>query len=1077
MTSALSFALALLNSTHALQANGPLLLQQPTASSTHVAFAFAGDIWSVPREGGDARRLTASEGQESNPHYSPDGKWIAFSGQYAGNLDVYVMPAEGGVPRRLTFHPSPETSLGWTPDGKKVLFSGNEASLPFNPRLFTVPVAGGQAEDLPFPTGSMGSYSPDGQQIAYVPYFQFQQAWKRYRGGQTYPVWIAKLSDSTWKEVPRRNSNDSHPMWVGNRIYFLSDRSGKRNLYSCDTNGGGVRELAKAGAFDFLTASAGPDVIVLGEFGGIKLFDIATGRLSELKVNLRGDFPEVRPKYVPFANYMSAGDISPNGKRLVLEGRGEIFTVPASKGDARNLTESSASAERSPSWSPDGKWIAFFSDASGEYKIVLNPSDGIGEKRTLEPGEGKAFYSGLGWSPDSKKLSYIDNRGKVWYTDVESGKATLVDEAPLLPVNYGISPVWSPDSQWIALARQADNFFRAVYLYSLKDAKLTQVTDGLSDAQYPAFDHNGKFLYFAASVNAKNTPGWLDLTFLDTPNVTSSIYLIVLRKGIPSPFMPQSDEEPTQPPKKEEEKKEDEFRIDLDNIRQRILTVPMPARDYRAVLAGPEGSFFTAELSPVAVSGQNPGLATLRKFDMDEREESPFLGGVQGLTVSSNGKFMLVFSAAGIRIVSTAAPPPPGSGTVSLAGANLRVDPKAEWRQMFEEAIRIQRDYFYDPNYHGVDLVALRAKYMPFIDGLMSRADLNALFVDMLGELCVGHMYVGGGDMPGVSGPPIGLLGADYSRENGRYRFKKVFDGENWNPNVRAPLSAPGVEVKAGEYLLAVDGKDLAGAENIYERFEAKAGRQVTLKVGPNPNGEGSREVVVVPTGNENGLRVMGWVEGNRRKVEELSGGRVGYAWIPDTGVGGYTNFNRYYFAQVDRDGIVIDERFNGGGFVADYIINQLSRPVFSWWATRYGKTFSSPLMSIFGPKAMIADQYAGSGGDYLPWAFKRAKLGPVVGKRTWGGLVGILGFPSLIDGGSVTSPNLAFFSPEGAWEIENYGTTPDIEVEMDPVLWRQGRDAQLERAVEEVMKQLKNYKKPMPKQPPYKDNTKIGGG
>lgn len=1075
MSSALAFALALVGPSTVFQPEGPLLFQHPTASETEVCFAFAGDLWSVARTGGDARRLTASAGQESNPHYSPDGKWVAFSGQYSGNVDVYVMPAQGGVPKRLTFHPIAETVLGWTPDGKKILYSGNEESLTFTPRLFTVPADGGKAEDLPFPSGSMGSFSPDGQKIAYVPYFQFQQAWKRYRGGQTYPIWIANLSDSSWKEVPRRNSNDSSPMWIGNRIYFLSDRTGKRNLYSCDANGGNVREVAKCGAFDFLTATAGPGVIALGEFGSIKLFDTASGRLTELQVNVRGDFPEVRPKFVPFASFLSGGDVSPNGKRVVLEGRGEVFTFPAEKGDPRNLTESSGSAERSPVWSPDGKWIAYFSDAGGEYRIILQPSDGVGEKKALDPGQGLAFYSALSWSPDSKKLAYVDHRAKVWVSDVETGKATLIDQAPLLPVTYNIAPVWSPDSKWLAYARQGENFLRSVFLYSLDSGKATQLTDGLSDAQSPVFDLDGKHLYFTASTNAKNTPGWLDLSFLDVPNVTSSVYVAILRKGVPSPFLPESDEEPTEPAKKEEPAKE-EFRIDLDGIRQRILSVPMPARNYVALLAGPSGSFFAADVPAVFVSGQNPGPATLRKFSLSSRQESPFVSGVQGLTVSANGKHMLLFAGGSVRIVGTMAPPPPGQGAVNLGSAMIRVDPKAEWRQIFEETIRIQRDYFYDPTYHGVDLKALRAKYLPFVDGLVSRASLNALFIDMLGELCVGHMYVGGGDIPGVSGALIGLLGADYSIENGRYRFKKVYSGENWNPGLIGPLSAPGVEVAAGEYLLAVNGHELRSDESVYGRFEGLVGRQVRLKVGPSPDGAGSREVVVVPTANEGSLRTMDWVEGNRRRVEELSGGRIGYTWIPNTGVGGYTYFNRYYFSQVDRDGIVLDERFNGGGFVADYFINQLSRPVFSWWATRDGKTFSSPLMSIFGPKVMIADQYAGSGGDYLPWAFKRAKLGPVVGKRTWGGLVGILNFPGLIDGGFVTSPNLAFFTPEGAWEIENHGTEPDIEVEMDPVLWRQGRDAQLERAVEEAMKQLRNYRRPTPKMPPYKDNTKIGG-
>jgi tricorn protease len=1071
MLSATLIALASMAPT--LQPEGPLWFQHPTANATTICFSFGGDLWTVSREGGDAQRLTSSAGQELNPHYSPDGKWIAFSGQYEGNVDAYVVAAEGGIPKRLTFHPTEEMVQGWTPDSARVLYAADEA--PFVPRLFTVSKDGGPSRDLPFPTGTMGSFSPDGKQIAYVPYMQFQGAWKRYRGGETFPIWVAKLEDSTWKELPRKNTNEKSPMWIGDKIYFLSDRKGRFDLYSCNPNGSGQKELAKSGDFDFLTATAGPGVIALSRPGSIMLYDIASGKLANVPVTVRGDFPEVRRKFVPLANHIASGEVSPNGKRAVFEARGEVITVPISKGDARNMTESSGSAERAPSWSPDAKWIAYLSDASGEYKIVLHPSDGQGESKILEPGQAPAYYNSPVWSPDSKKLAYSDNRGMLWITEIESGKSTKVDEAPLLPVAYQIQPSWSPDSKWVTFARQTVSYLKAIFLYSLETSKLTQLTDGLSDAQSPAFDRGGKYLYFLASTNTKTTPGWLDLSVLETPNVTSSVYVVVLPKDLPSPFSPESDEEPVGEVKKAEEKKE--FRIDLDGIASRVLAIPMPARVYGALVAGAPGSFFAADIAPLATISSPGGPANVRKFDLNARQEMPFLQGVQGFTISANGQHMLALTTAGVRIVGTGGPPPPGSGTLNLGGVTIRVEPKQEWKQMFLEALRIQRDYFYDPGYHGVDLVKLRQKYEPFVDGLMSRQTLNELFTDMLGELSVGHMYIGGGDIPGVSGTSIGLLGADYSLENGRWRFKRVYNGENWNPGLVAPLSAPGVDVKAGEYLLAVDGKEIKAEANVYVPFEGRVGKQVRIKVGPDPGGAGSREVIVVPIGNENGLRVYGWVEDNRRKVEELSGGRVGYVWIPNTSVQGYDFFNRYFYAQSNRDGVVLDERFNGGGSVADYFITMLQRPVMSWWMTRYGQDFTSPLVSIFGPKAMIINQYAGSGGDYLPWAFKRAKIGPVVGKRTWGGLVGILGFPSLIDGGGVTSPNLAFYTPDGQWEVENYGTPPDIDVELDPVLWRQGRDAQLERAVEEVMKQLKNYKKPTPNRPKFKDNTKVGGG
>ncbi|HXH60105.1 MAG TPA: PDZ domain-containing protein, partial [Fimbriimonadaceae bacterium] len=843
-----------------------------------------------------------------------------------------------------------------------------------------------------------------------------------------------------------------------------------------NTDGGSQKQVVESGSFGYLSATAGDGVIALAEPGTISLYDTKSGKTSDVPVTVRGDFAEVREKYVSLADGIMEADVSPNGKRAVFSSRGEIVTVPAKDGDGRNLTNSSGSAERSPAWSPDGKTIAYFSDASGEYKIVLQQSDGQGETKTLEPGGGNGFYQGLGWSPDSKKLSYSDMRGILWMTDVETGVSTKVDEAPYYPVTYRYAPSWSPDSKWMTFSRIEDNYLSAVFLYNTETKVLTQLTDGMSDATSPAFDRGGKYLYFLASTNVATSPGWLDLTALETPNTTSNAYVVLLRKDLPTPFAPKSDEEPITEPEKPGDAPP--FSIDLDGIGRRILAAPMPTRGYVTLVAGPDGSFFTVDVPPSANAGSPPnGIPALRKFDIASQKDSVFAQGARGIAVSANGKFALISGMGGVSIVPTAAPPQPGQGTLDISSTMIKVDPRAEWRQMFHEVLRIERDYFYDPNYHGVDLNALGKKYEPFLDGLMSRADLNAVFIDMLGELCVGHMYISGGDIPGVRGPSVGFLGADFSQENGRYRFKKIFTGENWNPSVRAPLAQPGNEVNEGEYLLAVDGQDLKSTDNVYSRFEYTVGKQVRLRVGPNADGTGSREVTVVPTGSESTLRIYDWVEGNRRKVAELSGGRVGYVWLPNTSVAGYTFFNRYYYSQADKDGMVLDERFNGGGSVDDYFISMTSRPLMSWWKTRYGKPFTSPLMSVYGPKALLTNQYAGSGGDYFPWAFRRAKLGPLVGKRTWGGLVGILGFPPLVDGGGVTAPNLAFFSPEGKWEIENHGVDPDIDIEWDPVLWRQGRDAQLERAVAEVMKQLQNYHKPVPKIPPSKDNTKIGHG
>lgn len=1060
--------------------SGPLLMKNPTVNESHITFSFGGDLWVVPREGGDAWRLTSSPGTEDLARYSPDGRWIAFTGTYNGNEDVFVVESTGGVPKRLTFRPEPDEVAGWTRDGK-VLFTTTGAGMPYLNRLWTVDPRGARPTMLPYPEGLQGSFSPDGRMLAYVPKRRNQMSWKRYRGGQTTPIWISEVSSANIKEVPRKNSNDSHPMWIGDSVYFLSDRESTTDLYRYDVRSHQVSPVAKRDQFDFKSASEGPGAIVLEELGSIKLYDLASKGLSTVPIRVRGDFPEVRARFVNPANLLQQADISPNGKRVAISARGDLLTAPAGKGDVRNLTQSSDAADRSPAWSPDGRWIASFSEVDGEYKIVLRRSDGKDERKVLAPGDGPSYYDRLGWSPDSKYLSYVDVRCNGWVTEVETGETKKLDTAPLYPVAALPNPQWSPDSKWVTYARQIENFLNAVFVVNVETGERIQVTDGMSDARSPVFDRGGKYLYFTASTNTRNSPGWLDLSSLTVPNVTSSVYLVVLRNDTPSPFLPESDEEAIKDPepaegeaKSEEHKKDDGFRIDKEGLDQRVLSVPMPGRQYLDLGAGTPGNLFTLEMpaSPNPFMGGAPPV--MRKFSLDSRTESVFAPGVDAFAISPNGQHAVLFSGGGLRVVGTGGPPPPGSGAVDLGGASARIDPKAEWRQMFHEALRIQRDFFYDPNHHGVNLSALEAKYEPFLDGLVSRADLNYLLEDMLGELTVGHMYIAGGDLAGQGGVPTGLLGADYEVANGRYRFAKVYNGENWNPNLRAPLTAPGVNVKAGEYLLAVDGLELNADEDIYARFEGKANRQVRLTVGPNPDGSDSREVVVVPTAGEGGLRAIDWVEGNRRRVDELSGGKVGYVWVPNTSVQGFESFNRYYFAQIGKEGVVIDERFNGGGAVSDYFIDMLDRPLMSMWATRYGADFSSPLMSIFGPKALLINEYAGSGGDYFPWAFREAKLGPLVGKRTWGGLVGILGFPPLIDGGFVTSPNLAFYNPKGDWEIENYGVAPDIEVELDPSAWRAGRDAQLDRAVEEVLKSLRTWKRPEIKRPAYPDKTQI---
>jgi tricorn protease len=1045
-------------------------MQQPTMNATTIVFAFGGDLWSVSRNGGAAVRLTSSPGAESSPSFSPDGKMVAFTGSYAGNADVYVVPAEGGVPKRLTFQPNEDFVSGWTPDGKSVLFTSSLLSGTDLPRLFTVGLDAGLPKPLPLPSGSRGCFAPDAQSIAYDPGIKWQNAWKRYRGGQTSKIWVARLSDSSVTELPRKNSNDTHPMWVGDKIYFLSDRNGPTTLFCYDRGTKKTTELVKNSGFEMKNASAGPGGIVLEQLGSIKLYDTAKNKLDDVPITIAGDFPEVREQFKKANPFISSASISPTGARTVFEARGEIVTVPASKGDIKNLTESPGVADRAPTWSPDGQSIAYLTDKGGEYRLAVMPAKG-GEATLYDLGDAPAYYYSPQWSPDSKKVVYTDNRHSIWIFDLASKKNTKVDTTPYENPTFQMNPVWSPDSKWLTYHRDLDSHVTGVFLYSLDSGKVTQVTDVLSDAFSPCFDRSGKYLYFGASTNSGTANAWLDLSSYRSINRTAGIYCAVLRKDLPSPLAPESDDEPSLKPA--EKPKEEPFRIDLDGLDQRIIALPMPALNYAGLKAGAAGSLFAVSVSALA-GLTDPARTTLWKFDLATKAPAPFASDVMAMDATPDGQKLLLLVRGMWMVVPSAGPPAPGQGVLDLSSMDVKVDPRAEWRQMYHEVWRIERDFLYTPTFHGQDLRALERRYEPFLEGIVSRADLNYLFEDMLGEISIGHMFIRGGDIPGgPEGVPNGLLGADYTLEGGRYRLARVYNGENWNPGLRAPLTQPGVDVHAGDFILAIDGKDLKSSDNIYEALENKAGKQVRLKVASNAEGTGSREVTVVPTASEAGLRLIAWREDNRRMVDKLSNGKLGYMHIPDTNVGGWTNFNRYYYAQLDKQGMVVDERFNHGGQVDDFMTEMMIRPLRSMWTSRYGKDFSSPFDMIYGPKALLTNAFSGSGGDYFPWVFRKSGAGPLIGERTWGGLVGILNFPALIDGGSVTAPNIAFYNPNGTWDVENWGVAPDIEVPMDPALWRQGRDPQIERAVAEVLKALQTWKKPEIKKPAYPDKSK----
>jgi tricorn protease len=1071
-----------------------LLLRDPTVSRTQIAFTYGGDIWIVSRHGGDAHRLVTGLHQANLPIFSPDGSQIAFTGIYDGNADVYVVAAAGGDPRRLTYHPGPDVAVGWTPDGKRILFRSARASYSDPNQLYTVPVSGGEPTELPLVMAETGSYSADGTHLAYVPNFQWEPFWKGYRGGQTTYVLIANLADSSTVAVPRNGSNDNLPMWIGERVYFTSDRDGPITLFSYDTRTRKVEKVIKNDGFDITGASAGADAIVYSQFGALHLYDVATGRSEPVHVNVSADLAAVRPHWENVALTIVDAAISPNGVRAAFETHGEIFTVPAENGDVRNITKTPGVEERSPAWSPDGKWIAYFSDATGEYTLHIRDQRGLEAPRTISLGSSPTFYYAPVWSPDSKKIAYSDKRLNLWYVDIDHPTPVKVVTGP-----YGdfgpaqFAPDWSPDSRWLAYTAQLDNFLHAAFIYSLDEHRAHRVTDGMSDVGGAVFDKSGKYLYFIASTNTGLTANGLDME-ADGRITSSSLYAAVLKRDIPSPLAPQTaDEEPkpgadapaaaspaAKPPASPAAKPtaaaaaaaKQNVSIDFDGILQRVITLPVEEANYAAIQAGKAGEVFLFK-APLAQLGQGPPTFDIELFDFKSRKAKPILSGANGAVVAADGDHLLYTQARRWFIVQASMPVRPGAGALATQGLEVYVQPRQEWAQMYRETWRIEREFFYDPRFHGLDLAAAERRFEPYLAGISSRDDLTFLMREMLSYLSVGHMFVGA-PPPQQRQITVGLLGADYRVENDRYRFSKIYDGENWNPDVQAPLTQPGTNVKVGDYLLAVNGRNVTAAQEVYSYFEETAGKQTTIRVGPNADGSGARDVVVVPVRTEARLRNLAWIEGNRRKVDQMSGGKLAYVYLPDTEAGGFTNFNRYFFSQIGKEGIVIDERFNHGGQIADYIIDLLGRKPMGMVVSREGKTTIDPPLAIYGPKVMVINEFAGSGGDAMPWYFRKAGLGPLVGVRTWGGLVGIGGYPILMDGGGVTAPRGAIGGLHGQWEVEGHGVSPDIEVWQDPKLVREGHDPQLEAAVHKAMQLLSAHPIPTYHQPAFPDHHPV---
>jgi len=1059
------------------------MLSQPTICQNQVAFIYAEDLWVANADGSDPKRLTVDNGVESDPCFSPDGKLIAFSAQYDGNTDVYVISSAGGIPKRLTWHPGNDLVRGFTPDGKGILFASQRSSFSgrYN-QFFTVSLSGGFPEKLDIPNGWFASWSPDGKQLAYTPLSPSYLQWKNYRGGTISRIWVYSFTDHSVAVIPqpKEGCNDADPMWVSGKIYFTSDRNGEFNLFSYDQQSKEVKQLTTYRDFPILKASAGSGKIVFEQEGYLHTFDPASGSAQKLTIGIAADLLELRPRFAQGTNYIRWLDISPSGSRVVMDYRGDVLTLPAEKGDPKNLTNSTGVHEKFPSWSPDGKSIAWFSDASGEYQLHIQAQDGKTRARSFQlPSTGFSSYTR--WSPDSKKISFVDNGRNLYILDVASGEVKKVDSDELYAPGQFRQMLgdWSSDSRWIIYTRMAKTYFRVVYLYSLDQQKSFPVTDGMCDASNPVFDPNGENIYFFASTDAGPVVNWFDLSNQDM-RMTNSIWLATLRKDIVSPFAKESDEETGAKETKDTVKQADKnvkdakstktaaekpkiLKIDTEGITERTINLPVRAGDYYELSVGSTGEIFY--IARQAGSSASP---MLHKYDLKERKDSEVME-LNTYDISADRKKMFYVKGQTFGITATGKKPEVGKGILNTSALSVKIDPVAEWPEIFDEAWRVNRDYFYDPGMHGVDWPAMKAKYAKFLPDLACRSDLNRIIQWMCSELGVGHHRIssGGDRLFTPKNVGVGLLGADYTIAGNRYQIKKIYGGLNWNPDLRSPLTEPGLNIKQGAYILAVNGNDVTADKNLFSFFENTNDKIVELTISDQPDYKGSRTVKVVPVANEFALRNRDWVEGNLKKVTEATNGQVAYVYVPNTSGAGHEYFKRYFFPQANRKAVIVDERFNGGGSLADYYIDILRRPHQANWNMRYGSDLKSPSASIQGPKVMIIDETAGSGGDFLPWMFRKFKVGTLVGKRTWGGLVGILGFPEFIDGGSVTAPNLAIWTNEG-FVVENVGVAPDIEVEQWPADVIAGKDPQLEKAIQVALQELAKNPVEEPVRPAY---------
>jgi tricorn protease len=1056
------------------------LLRQPAVSKDHLAFVYGGDIWISDRDGRHPTRITAHPASEFAPHFSPDGQWVAFSAGYDNNIDVYVVPTEGGQPRRLTWHPAADVVTGWSPDGKRVLFTSNrEIANSRSGQLYEVALTGGYEKKVMKAVAVEGTWSSDGKRLAYRPYIMAYSGisgWRQHRGGDTPPIWIIDPTSNQLEKIPHVNASDSNPMWIGDDVAFISDRNdGAANLYLYDAKTHSVRQLTHETLWDVRNAGAYDHSIVYEAGGQLKTLDVASGQVQPLTIHLELQSLQARPQWKDAAKNMTSALLSPTGKRVLVTARGDVFSVPVKDGSVRNLTATSGVRESDALWSKDGQRVAYLSDEGGAQALLIR--DAAGLEKPIRHALGKVgYFTLLGWSPDGRRAVFEDNHLHLYTIDLSTDAVTLVDSTSRR-LNFRVD--FSPDSQWLAYTVIGENYFTQVRLHSFATSRNVDLADSFVQTDTPVFGSND-LLYFTASIDAGPTRVSLDMSTQERP-LRMAIYAAVLSAAGQSPLPPKSGDEDAKgsstpdkekdqseaaakPKKSPEDDKADKTvkptRVDSTGLSQRFVPIPVAERNYERLAVGSDGALFYIARRQPGSSLEPPGPnddanADLYRFNFEEREEKLLKSHLVDFSASADKKKLLLTVGEGKLEVADATEKL-DSKPVDLSNVKMLVDPRQEWHQIFDEAWRMEQQYFYDPKMHGLPWASIRTRYEPLLQFVQRREDLNELLVEMIGEMQVGHNRTGGGDVYSAVPAGTGLLGADFAVENNQYRIQKIYHGDRWNPFIVAPLATAGVDVQEGDAILAINGHPLDGSVNIFSLLEGTSGKQVALTVS-RAGRNGSHSAVVIPIANESALRQWNWVEANREYVERKSGGKVAYVYLPDTAGDGYTFFNRMFFAQVDKPAVIVDDRRNSGGQAANYVLEVLNRKYLSGWKDRDALVFNTPAGAIYGPKVMLIDQDAGSGGDFLPYGFRRLGLGKLIGTRTWGGLIGISANPALIDGGFLSVPFFRVFTPEGEWRVENEGVAPDVEVPLDPLAVNAGNDVQLDAAISEVLQQLKN--------------------